>query len=660
MGYPGDEGIGPPDSRPERPSRRRPLPVQPAGEGRPPGAERPGYDRPPGYTQPSQGTQPPRNTQPSQGTEPYRSTQPPLAAPPGGGPPPSPRGRSGGQEHNSGASAGQPAQGGQPASRHASTAQDRSAETAPAASTGSRDDVWRRPAGRPEREIQGGVGQGFSAAGNRPRVGGSLWGVGAFRTAGPAGKGPLRGFPPAPGAPDPVYPPGQFSPWNPPAVRSAGPGGRPGPGPWPADASEPGYSLLAVSDPSADMTSTQTWAVLDAAQLDDGWTDPPAGGGPRAAADTDANLAPGGAYATEQPEAVPWPDSPADAHGPDPAGGWTNGPAAVTRPPITRSTRESRRQGRGIRDASDADMPGSGQWPEPDAEATGWSPAAAQTSSRSPSGAERRATGSAVAANDDTATRVSRAAARGRKSRKPPSHSRVWLLPILMALAVAALVTIAYLHFVKGSATGARASPPLRTAGGASSPAAVPSLGPWRHITTRSEDSVPLTLTELFPARFSSGGTTATRTVDQAGTDCLGAVLGAGLQAALHKADCTQVMRASYVTTNQQIMSTIGVLNLVDATSAQRAGQATGAAEFIDQLPAASGPTHNLTKGTGLEEAVYKGHYLILIWAEFTNLRPPTTAAEGAQLKTFSDNLVSGTANISLTSRMVIGKSQSP
>jgi hypothetical protein len=266
----------------------------------------------------------------------------------------------------------------------------------------------------------------------------------------------------------------------------------------------------------------------------------------------------------------------------------------------------------------------------------------------------------AGAADNDTGTRVSRAAARGRKPRKTPSRARMWLLPILMALAVAASVTIAYLHFVKGSATGAGAPAPLRTATGASTAAASPSLGPWRHITTRSEDPVPLTLAELFPAKFSSGGTTATRTVDQAGTDCLAAVLGAGLQAALHKAACTQVMRASYVTTNQQIMGTIGVLNLVDANSAQRAGQATGAAEFIDQLPAASGPTHNLTKGTGLEEAVYKGHYLILIWAEFTNLRSPTTAAQSAELKTFSNDLVSGTANTSLTSRMVIGKSQSP
>lgn len=445
-----------------------------------------------------------------------------------------------------------------------------------------------------------------------------------------------------------------------------------------------------MSDPSADMTATQTWAALDADQIGDGWTDHPASGSREAATGTDANLAQGRAYAREQPPAVPWLEGPADAAGQDdaaeqdPASRWANGPAATARPASTKSTRESRRRAKGTRGAGDADGPGSGQWPEPDPEAPGRSLAAAQTTrataqttrvtarttgaaaqtteatGRSHTDSEPMAADATGAAHGGSGTRVSRAAARGRKPRKPPSRARMWLLPILMALAVAALVTVAYLHFVRGSATGNRAPAPLRTAAASSSPPAAASLGPWRHITSRSEDPVPLTLTELFPAQFSSGGTMGTRTVDQAGTDCLAAVLGAGLQAALHKADCTQVMRASYVTTNQQIMGTIGVLNLVDATSAQRAGQATGAAEYIDQLPAASGPTHNLTKGTGLEEAVYKGHYLILIWAEFTNLHAPTTAADSAELKTFSNNLVSGTANVSLTSRMVIGKSQTP
>ena len=98
-------------------------------------------------------------------------------------------------------------------------------------------------------------------------------------------------------------------------------------------------------------------------------------------------------------------------------------------------------------------------------------------------------------------------------------------------------------------------------------------------------------------------------------------VLGGKLQAALRKGGCTQVMRASYLSAGQQIMATIGVLNLANVTAAEQAGKATGATAFIKQLPGAKGPTRNLMKGTGLEEAEIKGHYLILTWAEFTDLQ---------------------------------------
>src|SRR5215472_10531020 len=56
----------------------------------------------------------------------------------------------------------------------------------------------------------------------------------------PSPGGPLRGFPPAPGQADPVYPPGQFSPWNRPSTRAAwlGIAARGGG----ATEAEPGYS----------------------------------------------------------------------------------------------------------------------------------------------------------------------------------------------------------------------------------------------------------------------------------------------------------------------------------------------------------------------------------------------------------------------------------
>jgi hypothetical protein len=233
----------------------------------------------------------------------------------------------------------------------------------------------------------------------------------------------------------------------------------------------------------------------------------------------------------------------------------------------------------------------------------------------------------------------------------------MWLMPVVMMMVVIVLITVAYLHFAKGQATLPAAAPPARQATASSSAAAT--LGPWKHITTRAEDPTVLSLKELFPASYSAGGAVA-RTVDRSGRNCPGTVLGNQLRAALRKSGCTQVMRASYLSAGQKIMATIGVLNLADVTGAEKAGQATGATAFIKQLPGPRGPTKNLIKGTGLEEAQIKGHYLILTWAEFTNLRTPGSAARRTELDKFSRQLVASTAGISLTSRMVFGKPEIP
>src|SRR5207244_2174089 len=92
------------------------------------------------------------------------------------------------------------------------------------------------------------------------------------RGGSPRRRGPIRGYPPMPGQPGPVYPPGQFSVWNRPSVRASwlGINGN-GDGLRDSEA-EPGYSILATSDPSADATVTQTWAIIDQAG---GWSPPP-------------------------------------------------------------------------------------------------------------------------------------------------------------------------------------------------------------------------------------------------------------------------------------------------------------------------------------------------------------------------------------------------
>ena len=142
-------------------------------------------------------------------------------------------------------------------------------------------------------------------------------------------------------------------------------------------------------------------------------------------------------------------------------------------------------------------------------------------------------------------------------------------MPLVMMVVVIVLITAAYLHFHQRQPTAPSAAPPGGQAAASSS--ASPTLGPWKHITTRAEDPKALSLAELFPASYTASGT-VTRTVQRAGHNCPGLVLGNKLRAALRKAGCTQVMRASYLSPGQKIMATIGVLNLANVTDTERAG----------------------------------------------------------------------------------------
>jgi hypothetical protein len=227
-----------------------------------------------------------------------------------------------------------------------------------------------------------------------------------------------------------------------------------------------------------------------------------------------------------------------------------------------------------------------------------------------------------------------------------------------MAPVVAVILVVAVIVYL-----GSRPVPTVGSAaeaGPAVSPSASPTLGPWQHITSQAVDSQPLSAHELYPARFTDGGSAGTRTVERTNTKCTNAVIGSTLQAAVRKGGCTQVVRASYLSSNRKVMATIGVLNLSDVAAATRAGKASGAAQFIRQLPGPRGPTHNLTKGTGIEVAEIKGHYLILIWTEFADLGAPKGKKQRRELTNFSADLFAGTANVSLTSRMVTGEPANP
>ncbi len=184
-------------------------------------------------------------------------------------------------------------------------------------------------------------------------------------------------------------------------------------------------------------------------------------------------------------------------------------------------------------------------------------------------------------------------------------------------------------------------------------PTPTPTLGPYGHIASRAADPVPLTIAQLYPLSFNAGGTSYSRTAVSLSKNCGNAVAGSSLQSAIGSAGCTQAARASYL--SGPMMGTIGVFNLKNASDASKAGRAAGASNFVAQLPARTGPTKKLGHGNGVEEAVFKGHYLILIWAEFTNLRTPKTKAQQASLVAFMSQLLQSTANVSLSNRMVNG-----
>ena len=92
-------------------------------------------------------------------------------------------------------------------------------------------------------------------------------------------------------------------------------------------------------------------------------------------------------------------------------------------------------------------------------------------------------------------------------------------------------------------------------------------------------------------------------------------------------------------------MATIGVLNLKSFAAATKAAGAAGRSDFIAQLPANTGPTHLIGNGTGIEVPLVKGHYLILVWAEFIKLHAPRTKIQRQELSTFMQVLVQQTVN---------------
>jgi len=250
----------------------------------------------------------------------------------------------------------------------------------------------------------------------------------------------------------------------------------------------------------------------------------------------------------------------------------------------------------------------------------------------------------------------------GRRGAKAKTKRRLASRPSLLAGLVVVVVAAAgfggYKLFYEPR-VNAPVSPSLRlpTANAAPASALNQSLGKWQHIGTRTQDPDPLTVTGLFPPQFELKGSSYLRTAASVASNCAQAVYGTKLQAALKSGHCTQVARATYLSGNGQMMGTVGVLNLGTSAAASKAGQVSGPQAIIAPLSAKNGPTKKLGNGTGVVQAEVKGHYLILMWAEFANLKSPSSSAAKQELEQFAASLVTGSANINLSTRMLSGKS---
>jgi len=506
---------------------------------------------------------------------------------------------------------------------------------------------------------------------------------------GTAGKGPVRGYPPAPGQPLPLYPPGQFAAWNRHRDALAGRGGPGGPevSPTPGDdlappqavtlapggesgtsasgplsryyardsdpGLDPGYPTLAVSDPAADVTSTQTWRALADGRATGIWTAPAglrqgAAGPVPPAAPPGSPAGPLAERAAGQP-VRPRAGLPAQPGTSRPAR--SGGHAAVSRP---------RGIAAGDADATAADPSSSaGADPRSGARRVSSRHSGAHTGAHTgpqPGVAQERPVPGDRAGKDQASRGPLAGQGRGRASERGRRLRRGRPASVHVAIAAASLLILAAAGTLAYTALHDSAKPrPVPQSSGkkATSASPSPSLGAYGLIASRQTDPQPLTLAELYPASFVLAGNTVTIVAATMTSTCSAALVGSTLQSAIGAASCTQVARATYVD-QSGVMGTIGVLNLSSGDAAKTAAQSADASDYISQLAGPTGPAHSIGQGTGIEEAAAKGHYLILIWAELTSEATPS-AQQTAVIEGFMTGLLQNTVNHDLTTRMLTG-----
>ncbi|HEY6788682.1 MAG TPA: hypothetical protein VI365_15360, partial [Trebonia sp.] len=260
------------------------------------------------------------------------------------------------------------------------------------------------------------------------------------------------------------------------------------------------------------------------------------------------------------------------------------------------------------------------------------------------------------------APRSTRAGKNGAPKRRRRGLMYATVAGVVVLVAAAAVGGYKYTHSGQDSAAREANQPlPTSSASVTSQQCAAQTGQQFCHIELRTDDPAPLTLSELYLPAFHSQKADADFLLqtEKADTNCASALFGSQLISQVKTGKCTQVLRATYLSGDKTIMGTIGVVNLSSTNQAHYAGKIIGQNDFIQPLKPSKGLTVKIGQGIGVVEAEYKGHYLILTWAEFTNLKTPATAAQTQELENWENELVNGSVNIYLSQRMINGDTSS-
>jgi hypothetical protein len=249
----------------------------------------------------------------------------------------------------------------------------------------------------------------------------------------------------------------------------------------------------------------------------------------------------------------------------------------------------------------------------------------------------------------------------------PPERSKK---PLIIGGIVGAVVLIGggimAVSFLGGSGSsnkaGAQTAPaaanPQGTAGSnaPTTPAATPTTatGPLgAKLKSRSSDPQPLTLDEVFKNHAFGKYVLSTQRED---SDCTKIVHGSKFAAALKSGGCTQLLRATYSTTDGKLIGTVGVANMKTETAAKKVQQAGGGKDaWLLPLPG-SGTTKKIGKGSALGTAETRGHYVLLSWVQRPDGKQLTSGQQGT-VSTFVAQVILG-SNLStaLQYRGISGK----